>query len=193
MNNNNSNGYEEIALEFLNVRSKFIGVAQVLLWSKSLPESAEILDLGCGSGIPISKTLIDRNFKLYGIDASETLSEQFRINFPNNDILCETIEVSDFYNKEFQGIIAWGLVFLLSPQKQTELFQKVAKHLQIQGKFLFTAPFQNVSWKDLMTNRISQSLGTEKYRELLLKNGIEVVNEYDDEVGNHYYSCQRII
>lgn len=187
-----SNGYENIALEFIKVRGNSgntIGVSTVRIWARSLPKSAKILDIGCGSGIPISKTLIEQDFTVYGIDASATLAAQFKENFPNHEIRCESVEDSSFYGLAFDGIIAWGLVFLLSPEKQIILIEKIGKHLKSGGRLLFTSPSQQITWKDAMTGLSSTSLGTKKYGELLAKNGLNLLEEYKDEGENHYYSC----
>ncbi len=67
-----SNGYEAVALQFIARRgqsSSGIGVALVAEWARTLPAGATVLDLGCGSGLPISQTLMDRGLKVHGVDA----------------------------------------------------------------------------------------------------------------------------
>jgi cyclopropane fatty-acyl-phospholipid synthase-like methyltransferase len=190
-----SNGYEGVAEEFIkvrgNVENKF-GVSTVISWAHKFPPSSKILDLGCGPGIPISKVLIDYPMIVYGIDASPTLAAQFKSNFPHNEIRCEAVEDSSFYNENFDGIISWGLMFLLSPIDQAKLITKVSQHLKTGGKFLFTAPYQKAKWTDIMTGRESESLGKKEYLELLEKNGFAVTEGLSDEGGNYYYSCTRM-
>ena len=59
-----------------------------------LPEKAELLDLGCGSGEPISKYFIEKGFSLTGIDYAEPMIEIARQRFPEFlpgwilDLLC---------------------------------------------------------------------------------------------------------
>lgn len=187
-----SNGYERIAADFIKIRSKTIGAATVETWSKTLSPGASILDLGCGSGIPISKVLIDLRFNVYGIDASPSLTKEFRKNFPNSRIHCEAVENSFFFNLKFDSILAWGLLFLLSEDVQKLFIEKVAQHLQLGGKFLFTAPIQKVLWKDSMTGLPSRSLGEEKYREILKFNGFGEIEVFNDEADNFYYSSIKL-
>jgi len=47
-----------------------------------LPDGANVLDLGCGTGVPITKTLIERGLHVYGIDASPSMLAAFRARFP---------------------------------------------------------------------------------------------------------------
>ncbi|SDM32127.1 Methyltransferase domain-containing protein [Catalinimonas alkaloidigena] len=189
-----SNGYEKVARAFVNVRGNAtnrIGVPEVKSWAASFPAGATVLDLGCGSGMPISKTLIDQKLTVYGIDASPTLVAQFRKHFPHHEIRCESVEASSFYGLIFDGIVAWGLVFLLPPETQVALLAKIARHLKPGGKLLFTSPSQPVEWVDVMTGRPSASLGRETYRDVLAQHGIRVVGEFADEGENHYYSCEK--
>ncbi len=189
-----SNGYEKVALAFVKIRgnqSNNIGVSTVRNWASALPTSATVLDLGCGPGIPISKTLMDQQLTVYGIDASPTLVAQFKENFPNHTIRCEAVETSSFFGMAFDAVIAWGLLFLLSPEKQRALIGKIAIHLKSGGKFLFTAPSQQVKWNDVMTGLPSVSLGAEAYRQILAENGFLVLDEYQDEGENYYYSSMK--
>ena len=54
-----ANGYERIADEYMAVRDPATGVAAVRRWASALPQGAAVLDLGCGNGVPITRTLID--------------------------------------------------------------------------------------------------------------------------------------
>jgi 2-polyprenyl-3-methyl-5-hydroxy-6-metoxy-1,4-benzoquinol methylase len=46
-------------------------------WWQMLPPGGTVLDLGCGTGVPISQALIERGFNLYGVDASRTMVGAF--------------------------------------------------------------------------------------------------------------------
>lgn len=155
-----SNGYDTIAREFIRIRGNGqngIGVPIVAEWAAAFPRNAQILDLGCGSGIPITRTLLEHHLIVYGIDASPNLVSEFRTNFPENVIRCEAVEESGFFGQDFDGILAWGLLFLLPSASQIALIGKVASHLKPGGSFLFTSPSQKVVWRDVMTGRHSQS------------------------------------
>jgi 2-polyprenyl-3-methyl-5-hydroxy-6-metoxy-1,4-benzoquinol methylase len=58
-----------VATSFVAVRSR-IGAATVRSWARSLPPGAAILDLGCGSGVPIAQALLADGFDVHGVDAS---------------------------------------------------------------------------------------------------------------------------
>ncbi len=187
-----SNGYEAISGDFMSIRNdSAIGAATVRDWSRRLPHGGSVLDLGCGHGMPISKTLTEEGLSVHGIDASTSLMAAFRARFPNATAECNTVEDMRLPDHGFDGVVAWGLVFMLSPDNQALLVRKVAATLKPGGRFLFTAPGQDCEWRDSLTHQRSVSLGRERYRGLLEAEGLLLVSEIEDEGKNHYYSAQR--
>ena len=189
-----SNGYEENAATFIHRRSKGIhgvGAASVRQWAKSLPSNANVLDIGCGTGLPISKALMDEGLTVYGIDASPSMIQIFKQNFPDIPVACEAAEDSSFFNRQFDGIIAWGLMFLLPEKTQEVVIQKMANALFTGGKLLFTASSQTLKWNDAITGIESISLGAEKYKKLLAASGLSLIEEFEDEGENHYYHAEK--
>ncbi len=182
-----SNGYETVSGNFMFIRSRSIGVASVREWAKSLPPGGSVLDVGCGHGMPISKALIDEGFSVYGIDASPSMIAAFRSHFSDTPLECSAIEDSQLFGREFDGVVAWGLMFLLAPDVQATLIHKAALALKPGGRFLFTAPHQACEWLDSLTGKTSVSLGSDKYRELVESEGLVLVGETEDEGQNHYY------
>ena len=55
---------------------------------------------------------------------------------------CEPVEETSFFGQMFDGVIAWGLMFLLPAETQRSLIHRVGKVVKGGGRFLFTAPFQ---------------------------------------------------
>ncbi len=193
-NPDKSNGYEEVAAVFIAGRgrdSSETGASDVAYWSQMLPGGATVLDLGCGTGVPISQALIERGFNVYGVDASPTMVAAFRSRFPTNPVECAAVEDSDFFGWTFDGVVAWGLFFLLDVEVQRRLIKKITKILRSGGRLLFTSPSQSCSWRDILTGRISISLGHEAYRSALEAEGMSLVGTHLDDAANHYYFAQK--
>jgi len=186
-----SNGYEEAADRFLSARNPDIGRATISQWCRTLPPRAFVLDLGCGHGVPISQTLIEHGFTVFGVDASPTLLAAFRGRFPSALTECSAVEDSGFFEREFDGVVASGLLFLLPPHAQSLVVHKVARALKPGGKFLFTSPKERATWRDALTGGESISLGAEQYQQLLDAAGLDVVGELYDEGNNHYYLVSK--
>ncbi len=187
-----SNGYEAVATDFIAVRQQSgFGVATVRAWGRSLPQGSSILDLGCGFGAPISQALIDDGFVIYGVDASSSLIREFRRRFPDVNVACEAVEDSRFFDRTFDGVIAVGLLFLLSEDSQRDLIRRVGLALNSGGRFLFTSPTQSCTWTDILTGRESLSLGADAYKAIIADAGLTLVGEHSDEGDNHYYDTCR--
>ena len=188
-----SNGYEKVAAEFLAGRgrapSTAIGTKAVRNWARTLPRGAAVVDLGCGSGLPITKVLVGEGLNVYGIDASPSLVEAFRRNLPEIPVACESVEDSLFFNRMFEGVLAWGLIFLLLPDAQRSLIQRMTDVLVPGGRLLFTSPAEPLVWNDAMTGLESRSLGATEYRRLLSAVDVSVSSEYEDEGQNHYFDA----
>lgn len=181
-----ANGYERVSAEFLARRGKAgstggVGTSHVRAWAQTLPPGAEVLDLGCGSGFPITKVLIDAGLRVSAVDASPTLAAACRHNFPAIPVACEAVEESRFFGRTFDAALAWGLWFLLPVPVQRELPHRLAATLRPAGRLLLTAPAQPLIWLDAMTGEESRSLGAETYRQLLKEAGFSVVGESEDE------------
>jgi 2-polyprenyl-3-methyl-5-hydroxy-6-metoxy-1,4-benzoquinol methylase len=187
-----SNGYEALAAEFIARRAKSaVGAATVRDWCGTLPPGAIVLDVACGCGVPISQTLLECGCQVYGVDASATMTAAFAVRFPQAVVACEPVEHSAFFDRQFDAVIAWGLLFLLPAATQEMLIHKVAAALVPGGRFLFTAPWQIGEWDDLLTGLTSRSLGREVYLATLAQAGFALVGEYDDEGDNHYYAVVK--
>jgi 2-polyprenyl-3-methyl-5-hydroxy-6-metoxy-1,4-benzoquinol methylase len=192
--NDESNGYESIAELFIKGRGQAvngIGSSTARTWARSFSKGSVLLDIGCGTGIPITKILLEEGLNVYALDAAPKMIETFRQNFPNTPVACESAEKSSFFNRSFDGIIAVGLIFLLSEQTQRALVAKMAAALNPGGRLLFTAPYHKLEWKDAMTEQLSRSLGADQYRDLISASRLSIIEELEDEGGNHYFHAIR--
>lgn len=187
-----SNGYEQIAPDYILNRSA-TGEATIRNWADSFREGETMLDVGCGSGLPVTGVLVGKGLKVSALDASPAMVKVFSQNFPTIPVRCESVERSSFFERTFDGIITIGLIFLLSEEVQEQVIAKMAVALNPGGRLLFTAPMEKATWKDVLTSLPSVSLGAERYRALLAASGLSVVEEYEDEGGNYYYHAKRML
>jgi SAM-dependent methyltransferase len=192
-----SNGYEGVAAEFLAnrgnppTRSRGVGRRAVREWARTLPRGATVLDLGSGPGFPITEVLVLEGLNVYAIDASPSFVDAFRRNLPGIPVACEAVEDSMFFERTFDGVLAWGLMFLLPAEEQRRLIQRIARILAPDGRLLFTSCAEPLVWQDAMTELESRSLGAVEYRNLLAASALTVIREYEDEGENHYFDARR--
>ena len=191
-----SNGYEAVSSDFLSgrgskSRSAGIGVQEVKNWAKTLPPGGSVLDMGCGPVFPITSVLMEEGLSVFGVDAAPSFVAAFQRNLPGTPILCEAVQESHLYDRRFDAVLAWGLMFLLKADDQRRLIQRFAEVLVPGGRLLFTAPAVSVVWSDAMTGFESVSLGALEYRRLLGAVGISVAAEYKDQGENHYFDSVK--
>lgn len=181
-----SRGYDAIADTFVSARSQ-IGAETVRQWSRQLRPGGAVVDVGCGSGEPISAALMEEGFEVFGIDASPNLVAAFRQRHPSAEVACEPAETSNLFHRKFDGAVAIGLLFLLSAKDQRRVIRRIARALEPGGRFLFSAPRQTSEWQDILTGLPSRSLGEEEYHRVLEHAGLVVTGHHVDDGGNHYY------
>ncbi len=141
--------------------------------------------------MPISETRLQEGFNVYGVDASESLVQDFRNRFPAATVECNAVEDSHFFHRNFDAVVAWALMFLLPAEIQRKLIAEVARVLNPRGHFLFTSPQEACSWTDAMTGLRSLSLGHEAYETDLRESGLGLVGNMVDEGENYYYFAKK--
>lgn len=190
-----SNGYEAVSEEFLagrgsnKTRPIGIGVKEVRKWAKTLQPGSHVIDLGCGPGFPITVVLLEEGLHVFGVDAAPSFVAAFQRNLPGTPIVCESVLESRFFDRSFDAVLAWGLMFLLKADEQQCLINRFAEILVPGGRLLFTASAKPTVWRDAMTGLESVSLGAEQYRTQLEDVGISVTEEYEDVGENHYFDA----
>jgi 2-polyprenyl-3-methyl-5-hydroxy-6-metoxy-1,4-benzoquinol methylase len=181
-----ANGYEECAEIFMRARNLKIGPSVMRKWASQLAPGSELLELGCGHGV-VSQVLLEAGVKLSVVDASPTLLREFHSRFPDVEVECSTAQKSELLSRKYDGVVAWGLIFLLAEADQRLVLRRAADALRPHGRLVFTAPNEVLTWKDSITEMPSLSLGATVYEALLRDLRLDVSSRVIDEGGNGYY------
>lgn len=187
-----ASAYEARAHEFLAAReASLIGAYIVRNWARSLPAGTDVIEIACGGGLPVSRALVDTGLNLWAIDASATLLAQFRSRFPGVPTQCASALQCDYFGRKFAAAVSIGLIFLLEESEQVALLHRVSAILLRNGRFLFTAPIEVATWRDIGTGCECRSLGQARYVEVLKHAGFRLVGTHVDEGENNYYEAQK--
>jgi SAM-dependent methyltransferase len=102
-----------------------------------LPQAAHILDLGCGTG-QIAQQLLNKGYRVTGLDASEGMLNYARNNAPTGKFL---LEDARFFKlpSSFHAVLSTtaALNHLMSLEELKSVFQNVYSALLENGLFLF--------------------------------------------------------
>lgn len=163
---------------------------------ESLLAGARILDMGCGTGEPIARHLIDRVFRVTGIDSSPTLIAIAAKRLPAAEWIVQDMRALDL-DRRFDGVIAWHSFFHLTPAAQRDMFPGFAAHVRPGGTLMFTSGAKK---GEVVGNYRGEplyhgSLAPIEYRGLLTASGFEVLsNVIDDPDCGHstVWLAQRV-
>lgn len=187
-----SHGWDAAADVIIHHRGRStIGVDVLRDWARDLPNGAAVLDLGCGAGLPVSRTLVDLGCRVWAVDASPRLVAAYRERLPGAPVACEPAETSAFFGRTFDAVVSIGMLFMLDEAGQRAVIRRVGRHLVDGGRFLCTSPWQTATWIDPTTHRRCRSLGRVEYVAAFERAGLAVEAMPVDDGDNHYYSAVR--
>jgi SAM-dependent methyltransferase len=140
------------------------------------PAGAAILDIGCGSGQPISRYLIDKGCAVTGVDSSPELIDLCEQNFPNQDWHVADMR-SLALGRGFNGILAWDSFFHLCPDDQRRMFPIFKEHAAPRAALIFTSgPAHGEAIGSFRGDPLYHaSLDPAEYTSLLDENGFAVM------------------
>lgn len=141
-----------------------------------LSPGASILDLGCGSGVPVARFLIERGLAVTGVDSSGALIALCSERFPAAKWIAADMRALSL-GRRFDAVLAWHSFFHLSPNDQRAMFPVFARHAAPGALLVFTSgDEEGVAIGEWQGEPLYHaSLSQQEYRELLTDNGFEVL------------------
>jgi cyclopropane fatty-acyl-phospholipid synthase-like methyltransferase len=100
-----------------------------------LDDGAEVLDLGCGAGVPCTKVLAERHDVL-GVDLSAAQLDLARRNVPGARFEKADMAAVSFSDGSFDAVTAFYSVLHVPREEQGALFARIARWLRPGGWFL---------------------------------------------------------
>jgi SAM-dependent methyltransferase len=170
--------YEENAAAWDEVRGRELNERQWIdAFTALLPPGGSILDLGCGSGEPVARHLIEQGYRVTGLDASPSLIALCRERFPDHDWRVGDMRALDL-DRRFDGVLAWHSFFHLHFDDQRALFPRFAAHATPGAALMFSSgPMHGEALGEWQGEPLYHaSLSQEEYRALLDAAGFEVLS-----------------
>jgi len=167
------------------------------LFCSKLFKNASVLDFGCGPGIPFTKELVKRGFKVTAIDISDTMIEVAKKNVPEAKYFRVSMTDIDFRNK-FDGIFS-GYTMLCLDQKNFKIAAKKAIKSLKQGGFFFLAlnepssegPDESESYTEIMGQKMySRPYTEDEVRAVFIKLNMKIIKVAREIVSSKEYGME---
>jgi SAM-dependent methyltransferase len=152
-----------------------------------LPARAAVLDIGCGSGLPIARELIRRGFEVTGVDGAQTMLALFQHNLRGSRAHLADMRQLDLAQR-FAGLLAWDSFFHLSPDDQRTMFCRFQTHAAPGAALMFTSgTAEGSAIGELEGDSLYHgSLDPDEYRTLLDATGFDVVAHVAEDPNCDY-------
>jgi SAM-dependent methyltransferase len=135
-------GYDQIANTYLNwtltKSTPRLEYLEKMLSKMHAPSNADVLELGCGAGVPGTELLSSRCGKVIANDISRAQVElaKSRIKVANVDFRQEDMTKLEFEPASFDAVVAFYSIFHLPRGEQAKLFQRIYLWLRPGGYLL---------------------------------------------------------
>lgn len=187
--------YDLIADWYASQRLDQTGVPEATALASSIPRGSLVLDIGCGNGLPITRTFLNAGHRVIGLDSSPAMLARFVKNCPEALAVRGAVQSCPFADGLFDAAIAWGVMFHLSPDDAIRAIAQVARMVKPGAPFLFTSgDIDGFTAKEGTMNGVTFqyfSYSIPSYRRILGDHGFTLVDVHADSGDNTYYLAKR--
>jgi cyclopropane fatty-acyl-phospholipid synthase-like methyltransferase len=179
-------GYEKGDYESEYREGRDIRNEELELFNKlfELIDGAEVLDLGCGTGVPFDLFLAENDYHVTGVDIAENHVQKARENLPEGKFIRENFFDLEMDSASFDAIVSFYAIFHIPREEHLELLQKMNAWLKKDGSILIT---MGAAEMDMMQGDIGgeemlwSSYSSEKNLEIVEEAGFEVIKSYQED------------
>jgi 2-polyprenyl-3-methyl-5-hydroxy-6-metoxy-1,4-benzoquinol methylase len=136
-------GYDSVSRRY---RGDDDNPAEYIPWladlERRLPANARVLDLGCGCGIPVTKSLAGHGHQVTGVDLSEVQINRARQLVPQATFLRADATQIAFPDRTFDAVVCLYALIHMPLDAQPDLLHRIATWLRPGGLFLATTGAQ---------------------------------------------------
>ena len=105
---------------------------------RRLPAGADVLDLGCGCGIPVARALVRAGFAVTGVDLSDVQIDRARRLVPDATFLRGDASEVSFGPASFHAVVSLYMLIHLPLTEQPPLIRRMYQWLRPGGVLLAT-------------------------------------------------------
>lgn len=131
-------GYDAISERYLawsGLRPSATRLRYLVLALELIPAGSDVLELGCGAGIPMTAALAEGR-TVTGVDISATQVEAARRNVPAAKFMQADMTALDFEPATFDAVVAFYSLTHVPRDEQAPLLGRIRRWLRPDGLFL---------------------------------------------------------
>lgn len=135
-------GYDAVSTRY---DQHFDGEHKYRAWLTELrdrvPAGGAVLDLGCGSGLPVARDLAGAGYRVTGVDISDVQVCRARDLVPNAEFVCADFAAVEFRPDSFDAVVSFFALIHLPLQDQLPLLKRVGHWLRPGAMFMATTGY----------------------------------------------------
>lgn len=189
-------GYDQAAKLYAQHRHQLRSDKYLYKLIDLLPKQAEILDIGCGDGVPVDQILVKKDFLVTGIDISSVQIGLAQKNVPRGNFLVR--DMTQLRSGEFEvaAVVCFYALFHIDRDRHLEILKKINSFLPQNGYLLITMGDRDFEgYHDLFGAKMwSSHFGPNKNRQLLKQAGFKILLDEIDDSGREKHQillCQK--
>lgn len=157
-----------------------------------IQENSNILDLGCGTGEPFDRYLVEQGFEVKGVDLVEKHVYAAREHVPEAEFTQGDFFDVDPEKEKFEAVVSFYAVFHLPREKHQEFFEHVHDLLkEEEGAILVTVGGEEMdeytenNWAG--SEMVWSSYSQDKSLEIIEDAGFDILETYKEESEDEHH------
>lgn len=149
-----------------------------------LPDSGEVLDLGCGTGLPFDRYIVENGYSVTGVDIAEKHVELARGNVPEADFIQGDFFDQEFEQNSFDAIVSFYAIFHIPREQHSKLFEKMRAWVKDGGVILVTMGPEDMDRHEgeiKGAEMVWSSYSPERSKDIIEEAGFSILESYIED------------
>lgn len=174
--------YEGAYREDRDLREEEIELFQRIF--DGIPKKGKFLDLGCGTGLPFDRYIMENGYSVIGVDITEKHINSARENVPEGRFIQGDFFNQDFEQNSFNVIVSFYAIFHIPREEHRKLFEKIRYWLKEDGFILVTMGAEEMDRHEgdiEGAEMLWSSYSPNRSKEIIEESGFNILESYHED------------
>lgn len=179
------NAYDKIADLYLQQRNRYRNKETLEYFNSLLVSQRNILDIGCGTGIPIDTFFVKKGHSVIGIDISEKMLEIAKKSIPEATLVRKDILSLKKGEYSVDAVISFYTIFNIPKEEHQRIFNIINSFLPMHGLLLVTMGTEEreLTEEFLGATMHWSNFDVKKNRAIITRAGFKILKEEIEKGG----------